>query len=323
MNKDSIPHNLDQLGKMNEKLMQDLEIISEGRQKFYYYTQRSTARKILNGAPETNIKPHFRISSLAKMNDEQECSWHEQEKSSVYALCFSYTDSESIPMWYLYSGISGEGIRIGITSLKMKELIKKISVVYPIFNGEIDNNHPLYLNEDFALEYGWVYYLGHKNINYKSFTYERQKVDDEKAIEKFKRKNFFVKDYEWNYEKEFRIVFKLNRTVFAKYPEQIALFFDKDEMMKRGGGLSAMMAPELKNVKCQVIAQELGLPEHKISESKLKIRMNLISRNRNSIVEYFGEIVDGINDNRKLIQMKKAIDKQRMQLEENTTAGVY
>ena len=84
-----------------------------------------------------------------------------------------------------------------------------------------------------------------------------------------------------------------------------------------------MMAPELKNVKCQVIAQELGLPEHKISESKLKIRMNLISRNRNSIVEYFGEIVDGINDNRKLIQMKKAIDKQRMQLEENTTAGVY
>ena len=323
MSKEALPLRLGDLAKRNNQIMQDSSLIKGERQKFYYYTQKSTACKILNGSADGRIKPHFRISSLAEMNDEQECAWHEKEKNSVYALCFSHTDSESIPMWYLYSGISGEGIRIGITPLKMEEFIKRIHIVFPIYSGRIDMNRPLYLDEDFTLEYGWVYYLGHKNIAYRNTTYERQEADDDLALEKFKNNNFFAKDYEWNYEKEFRIVFHLVDSVQIDLPKQVALFFDKDEMMKRGGGLSAMMAPELENVAPEILAKELGLPERKITKSNLKIRMNLINRNRNSIVEHFEKIVDGIDSRKELVKMRNTIQKKSAELESTQTVETY
>ena len=323
MNKETIFQSLDEFTGRNEQAMQNVALIGQEYQKFYYHTQRSTARKILKGSDKENIKPHFRISSFAEMNDKQECNWHEKEKNSVYALCFSHSDSESIPMWYLYSGISGEGIRIGITPLKMEEFIENINTVFPIFNGKIDMNHPLYIEEDFTLEYGWVYYLGHKNIYYRKDIYVRQESNDDIALEEFKKNNFFVKDYEWNYEKEFRIVFHLRDSIQIEFPKQIALFFNKDEMMKRGGGLSAMMAPELENIPTSVIADELGLPERKITKSKLHIRMNLINRNRTSIIEHFEKITNGIESIKSLSEMERAIKKRKSELGEEQTIEMH
>ena len=313
--KDNTPENLIELKKLNDSIATDPYSISEGRQKFYYHTQRSTAGKILNGSEAESLGPHFRISSLDEMNDRQECEWHTADKERVYALCFSYTDSESIPMWYLYSGIAGEGIRIGITPKKMLGLIKDISCVYPIVNSEIDLVNPLYVNEDFSVEYGWVYYLGHKNIIYKNITYVRQDKDDEKAMESFRKDNYFVKDYEWNYEREFRIVFHLHDHVISP-PKKIALFFNKEEMMKKNGGLSAMMAPEMKDISTEILAKELGLPEKKISKSNLNIKMNLIKRNRNSIVEYFEDIVEGIEKKDDLNRMRTILKQKEEKLPE-------
>lgn len=310
------PANLEKLKQQNKNAMNDPFIISSNRQKFYYYTQRSTANKILAGSE--SIKPHFRISSLDGMNDRHECDMHEEAKNRVYALCFSYTDSESIPMWYLYSGISGEGIRIGITAKKMAEFIKRISKVYPIDDyGFIDLNSPLYAYADFSVEYGWIYYVGTKNIIYKNDVYERKEEDDERALKLFVEENFFVKDYEWNYEKEFRIVFRLKDDYARIPPKKIALFYDKEELLKKGGGLSAKAAPEMKNVSIPTLAEELGIPEKKVSKSNLNIRMDLINRNRDSIIEYFSDITRGIENKNDLEKMAQLIETKKRGLPES------
>lgn len=310
-------NSLAELQHLNELHMKDISVIGSSGKRFYYYTQRSTAAKILSGDFDRGISPHFRINPLNAMNDKLECEWHSKEKAHVFALCFSNTNSESIPMWYLYSGISGEGVRIGITPAKMQDFIKNISCVYPINDGTIDINNPLFVDKDFVLEFGWVYYLGDKNILYRNYLYERKPEDNDEAIQEFICGNYFAKEYEWNYEKEFRIVFRLLKAP----PKQIALFFDKEKLMKANGGLSAMMAPELKNLEKSVLAKELGLPEKKITKSSLRVQMNLIGRNRNSIVNCFDEIVDGIGCKEDINKLEKAINRRKDALKEPSLVG--
>lgn len=310
-------NSLAEIEHLNELYMKDISAIGSGGNRFYYYTQRSTAQKIMTGDPDSGIGPHFRINSLSAMNDKMECEWHSAEKTHVFALCFSNTSSESIPMWYLYSGISGEGIRIGITSAKMQDFISDISCVYPIIGEKIVMTNPLFIDEDFILEYGWVYYLGDRYVSYRNHLYERCPDDSYDAIQEFINDNYFVKEYEWNYEKEFRIVFRFLKSP----PQKIALFFDKEKLMKANGGLSAMMAPELKSLEKMVLSKELGIPEKKITKSKLKIQMNLIGRNRSSIVECFDEIVDGIYSRADINKMEQTITKRRNDLKEPSLMG--
>lgn len=87
--------------------------------------------------------------------------------------------------------------------------------------------------------------------------------------------------------------------------------------MKKGGGLSAKAAPEMKNVDISTLAEELGLPEKKVSKSNLNIRMDLISRNRDSIIEYFSDITKGIEDSSDLEKMAQLIEKKRRGLPES------
>ena len=302
---DRNPRSLAELETYNYILMNNPNGVSSETRRFYYYTQRSTAAKILVGTCDECLGPHFRISSLKEMNDKKECDWHKEEESNVFALCFSCSRTESIPMWYLYSGISGEGVRIGITAPKMQALIDSISTIYPIVDNKVDLERPLYRDRDFYLEYGWVFYLGNKKVIYNKIIYDLLPEDTDDTILEFINNNFFVKDYEWNYEKEFRIVFRIP----CLPPDRIALFFDKEKLMEKGGGLSAMMAPELKNVDKRILADELGIPEKKVTKSKLNIQMNLIKRNVSSVVEHFDRILKEINDPKDLEKMKQSFEK--------------
>ena len=173
-------------------------------------------------------------------------------------------------------------------------------------NGDIDLHNPLFINKDFSMDYGWVYYIGNTRIDHNKSIYFFQPDDSDEVIQEFINENFFVKSHEWKYEKEFRIVFHF----FKDAPEKIALFFDKEKLMKNGGGLSIMMAPELQKVDKDCLAKELGIPSKKVTRSKLKIKMDLITRNRSSIVDHFCEIVRGVDSDTDLDKMWKEIEKQ-------------
>ena len=117
---------------------------------FWYYTTLETAKLILKNKC-------FYVNNLTNMNDKAEADNHKMTANSIYALCFCNSKSEKIPMWYLYSGLTGRGVSIGITPAVMLEFIRSIENVQGV------NDNAQYLrNKDFDLSAAWVYYREQK-----------------------------------------------------------------------------------------------------------------------------------------------------------------
>lgn len=113
---------------------------------FWYYTRLSTLDKILDGKC-------VYVSNLEGMNDKDEELLHNSEKEFIHCFCLCNSGSEKIPMWYLYSGISGQGAALGFTPSIILRLISSIETV-----STPDNKTVLYKDKDFDLSYGWVFY---------------------------------------------------------------------------------------------------------------------------------------------------------------------
>lgn len=243
---------------------------SFSKASFWYYTRLSTADKILNSSS-------FRVSNLKEMNDLDEVQLHVEDQECVFALCFCNSNTEKIPMWYLYSGIAGNGAALGLTPSKMMSFIRSIKTV----RGVIGNAPPVHLTvgHEVELQYGWVFYRKKDSQGEVLYRNKWYAVDDS---QRFEKDNFFLKAYPWEYEKEFRIVL-VNRTE-TKYD---ALFVNIPEEIR--AGIKVKLAPELnkekfrqvKDIKC--IGKD---PRYEPQYSNLSINMNLFHRNRKSLPDY-------------------------------------
>lgn len=267
----------------NKNCLNEIEESSNG---FYYFTTVHTAEKILS---ETNENYIF-VSPISKMNDLHERELHSVNGNRVYGLCFCNSDMDNIPMWYLYAGISGQGARIGITAKKMYNLIENIEFIYAVENFQIGRR--LVRGIDFDLEYGWIFYRQDGN----RIKYRNQYYSLTDSLLAFEHENYLVKDLEWRYEKEFRLVFRVK----GNPPERIAVPLDKKALMKNGG-LSVMLAPELRpriNEKMIIeeYARQFGLPAEKVKFSKLKIKMDLVSRNQYTIIDRFSDVLNNLSE---------------------------
>ncbi len=245
---------------------------------FWYYTSVHTLDLILQNG-------YIWVSPLANMNDLHEAQLHSGVKSDVFALCFCNTDSEKIPMWYLYAGICGKGMRMGLTPAKMLTFIKSISAVYPVVDSKPKEDDPLLIGTDFSIDYGWIYY---KDVN-NDIKFKRKWYSIENDYKVFERDNYFIKDYPWEYEKEFRIIFKNNT---GKHFDRIAVKISENILKD----LKLSCAPEVDLL--EDITSLKGFQKHlsrQIMRSTLSIKMNLMKRNKQDIVENLGSIVDEKN----------------------------
>ena len=240
---------------------------------FWYYTRLTTADQILDSST-------FWVNPISSMNDLDEMDFHYLEKDKIFALCFCNSDSEKIPMWYLYSGIAGKGAALGFTPGCMLTFLRSLEEV----EGEKEDNTriTLKINRDLHLQFGWVYYKDQHNesrIMHKNRWY---KIDN---IAEFKKDNYNLKNYPWEYEREFRLVF-INQTdmdykkLIVKIPESM-----KSRIKLR-------LAPELskkeliKSKELKYISSDMGpIP----IQSELKIKMDLLRRNKNCLPEYLPE----------------------------------
>lgn len=241
-----------------------------GKKSFWYYTRLSTADRILRDG-------RFRVSSLRDMNDLDELRLHEAEKERVFALCFCNSDSEKIPMWYLYSGIAGEGAALGLTPLKLLRFFASLKTLSGV--DAAGREVPLAVGRDVALSFGWVYYRKKESPGQVLYRNKWYRVDDAAA---FEEDNFFLKAYPWEYEREFRLVLRnLSdtplRAIFVPIPEELRTT------------LKLRLAPELDAEKLAKLhnLQYIGKDARcKPQFSKLSIKMNLFHRNRNSLTGY-------------------------------------
>lgn len=259
---------------------------------YWYYTRKETVGKILGNE---NNKGQFFVSNIEKMNDPNERKRHAQEANRVYALCFSNYKDESIPMWYLYGGITGEGVRIGFTADKMHKLVDGINVVHAVGKDNKPRKRKYLKGKDYNLQCGWVFYWSRNDrIRYrdkyysigdmpKGFSKQQQRVFQAEEMLKFSHNNYFVKDYAWHYEKEFRIIFIFKESV----GERIELCFDKKSLVN---GMRVTLAPNVlseddfeQNKKIEDYAKLFNMPVSKVSPSDVSAKLDLLNRNEKVI----------------------------------------
>lgn len=187
-------------------------------------------------------------------------------------------------MWYLYGGITGKGCALGVTPAKMRDWIRMIKEVYVVVGKKADTEQVLSVGKDVSLECGWVFYRkGKSEIFYRNKWHRIA----EKDYDEFENDNFFIKDYPWEYEREFRILIK-NKT--GKNHDRLAIKIPE----KIYPSLKLRLAPELTRESFQAEIKDLeGFQKFFISskakESDLKISMDLLNRNKERIHKYVEE----------------------------------
>ena len=243
-----------------------------GHSGFWYYTSIDTANLIF----ENNC---FHVRNISVMNDLNEAELHKNDSKFVHALCFCNSNTEKIPMWYLYSGIDGKGASIGFTSSVMRSLILSIMTVETI-SGEV-----LHIGSDFEIEYGWIFYQKHQSKSEVNYRRKWYRISDTKE---FISGNFFVKDYPWEYEKEFRILIK-NKT---GTPYERIIVNLPEGLLDR---LKLKFAPELdSNLFSSIISKYDGIQKYFVSKalfSNLAIKMDILGRNRDGLLSYISNSI--------------------------------
>lgn len=235
---------------------------------FWYYTSQETASKILESK-------QFHINSLDGMNDREEAHLHTGKSKDIFALCFCNSNSEKIPMWYLYSGVVGRGMAIGLTCKTMMDFIASISIAY-----DVETNEKLEKDKDFELRFGWVYYRRGNTKSEILYRNKWYKIEDEN---KFEENNYFIKSYPWEYEREFRLVF-INKSGCKHNKLRVEI---PDTLVKK---LKIRTAPEM--TEDTFLGDFSGLKGlaritwNAMEHSKLGISMNLFERNKVSMKEF-------------------------------------
>jgi hypothetical protein len=254
---------------------------------FWYYTRLKNADLIL----KNNC---FYCRNLEEMNDKSEAELHGDNSKFIHALCFCNSISEKIPMWYLYSGISGNGVSLGLTSAIMLKFISSIKTVRTPDNIELQKG------TDFEMDFGWVYYRKQDNtrdIKYRGKRYSLIDIDPSD----FETNNYFIKDYPWEYENEFRIIIK-NKT---EIPYEKLIIEIPDDIID---SLKIRLAPELsENSFVNCLPDLKGFHKYiskKCEHSKLSICMGLCKRNADDIIDNMSEIITEKNANKICNQIK-------------------
>ena len=237
------------------------------KQSFWHYTKAQNLPKIFS----TEEKGYTLLcNSLTHMNDLTERS--RANAQNVFVSCFCNTESEKIPMWYLYGSLTGNGAAIGFTPSKMLEFLNSINYVYgtrTIDNTTISEKIPINTLE---IKYGWIYYAKYEQD--KTKFYYKQKFYEITDFDKDCNNFYFLKEYAWNYEKEFRIVIidKENRNfnnILLPIPPNLA----KQLKLKVGTTFSYQ-------------SYKLPMEESKIQRSTLKIEMDLLERFEDEVLNH-------------------------------------
>ncbi len=241
--------------------------------EFYHYTTINSLKNILK--KDKNGNCFFFVRNISEMNDVAESDLHQTDGNKIHSFCTCNSRHEKIPLWYLYSGICGKGVRIKFTPGNMLKFLNSIDIVYPVVNGKADYDNPLTkINNDFELLCGWVYYKdGNCEVFYRNKKYIIPPVSEDVLIS-----NFFIKEYPWEYEHEFRIIIKNNTD---KTYDRVAIKIPENVLNK----FKLMTAPETKTIdslKEELI--NLGIKKENIERSKLNINMSLLKNNKADIV---------------------------------------
>lgn len=168
---------------------------------YFHYTTIENADKILNSGT-------FWLNNFEKDGNDKN-----DRRQGEFSLCFSTGTSENLPLWYLYSGIDGKGVRLGLKKKDFIDLINnpklyiaeydsKNHILIPGTEREIDKSKVaardiLYIGKDSTKNAYRLKYNGASQFDISEEEYQIMKCEYE-----------HTKGLIWFYEKETRIQVK-------------------------------------------------------------------------------------------------------------------
>lgn len=226
----------------------------------------------------------FWLSSPSLVNDKNETN-----DENEFFLCFSATDSENIPMWYLYGGIDGKGARITLKNSLMKKFISELEQKKSVFLVQYkDENYSAIIEKTpikYELKCSDVLYLSNYENNspcrIKYNNHTNNSFPSEQYSKLNKKFKGAVKAVPWFYEKEFRIRISISNEDAAKVNKdcrfKIALTFSDDIL----SDMDIMTGPEqTEQIDISKLDGFSGFLQKKIRKSRYtgEIQMNLNKR---------------------------------------------
>jgi len=216
-----------------------------GHKYFYHYTKVSIINLILKNR-------EIWLSCVSGFNDKADGEqFGEEETQKYYSISFSTGDSENLALWYLYSGVGGNGGRIGFTC---KKLLKSLDHgEFYIFEKTKTGTkkrplHKLTRGVDMKLTLGEVLYASegrkYAGLRYNTMT-NYGRITNDTLKEYSKMAKGFCKDSIWYYEKESRLLLELSDEIFKKlnHKKEYVVVWKLPETVVRS--LRVMFAPEI------------------------------------------------------------------------------
>lgn len=197
------------------KNIEELDILEPNSKHFFHYTQSKNVGLIFG-----NRK--MRMSSFEGMNDAND------KRTNSFIICFCTNKVESIPMWHLYAGIRGDGVRISFTQKAINDI--KSSVFFdndgnPVNCKNILLRHVLYYENHLTSD---KQYKGLYKVKIAGKVYYVSK----KLLDCYMSKNpGFCKLMEWEYENEVRMIVDVEPEDYLILKEK-GIFFSIEKLKR-------------------------------------------------------------------------------------------
>lgn len=176
--------------------------------QYCHYTSLRTINSILHGKT-------FRLSNVGGFNDKWDCAQFAQS-NKYFSLCFATGVNENLSLWYLYSGMNGQGGRIRLTDAQFRRLADCNAFI--LCEADKDGNKirevcKLEPNKSIKITVSDVLYYRERpdkdvcDLKYNTMTHH--KFPKEELHKYQKSHNGFSKGLIWYFEKETRILAEL------------------------------------------------------------------------------------------------------------------
>ena len=247
---------------------------------YYHYTNLKVIDSILE-------KEEFWVSCVNGFNDKKD---KEQFGDNItgkeyYSLCFSTGVNENLPLWYLYSGINGEGGRIRLTPGAVKQLIDNGE--FTLYELKEENKKSLGKRimslkkcQTMELDFKDVIYIKEADdrvsMKYNNMTNYNFKINDDEFNEIKNKWNHFIKGLIWFYEKETRLIVHLIGdakkivTQNKKVPYVVTISFKNNNDVLRNLGVG--FAPRIEENRLEnIFSEHTAIGNHKNLNYNVKL----------------------------------------------------
>lgn len=179
--------------------------------EYYHYSDIKSIKGILSDKK-------IWISSMCFSNDVTEHDRFGDETYRYFQLCFSTGTTENLPLWFLYSGRNGRGMRISFPKKVISKLCSAASAELELFNRKTEDRIKLVPEKNCKIYFQDVLYRKAEGDKYrlKYNTKVNNNFPTEEMYTVDKKNKGFIKDIIWFYEKETRLLVEVDDGVIDK-----------------------------------------------------------------------------------------------------------